>query len=402
VTSWQDVADVRVWAEDTVAGYPGTPLELTDPTMSISCRWGASAASGVYTQASAGACTVTIFDPQRLLDPGNASRPGRVEPGSRLTVTVDTTNGGLTRELWGGRITGVKHDLGTMLSTVTAVDYVEQLAAVQLAEVTLPAEFAAERVARILDLAAWPADERNLTTPVNQTQYLTEETVSGSAWQLLLDVAFWELGLLWVDPAGIVNFRNRAESWSATPPAITLGGQTHPVAVITATVELGQVVNQISTTLGAGYGPYVFLRPDSIDRYGLRQNAYTNVPLMTEADASSWADQIFAYNDKPRPYLSGVRYPVITADEAEIATLVELGDVWLISETTPGVELSTAAWVVGLSHSITPTLWETTALVVPPTTTGPRATWQNSLAPWSSLPATPIPDYLYPLPTIGG
>ena len=398
MTSWQALAQLRVLTRDTSAGYPGTVVELTDPTMTVQASWGAQSAAGVFTQARAGSCSVAIFDPQRLLDPANASRPGRVEVGSELIVDVDTGAGPVT--LWRGRLTDVRHDLGTAVTRLDAIDLVEQLAAVQLAETAVPAESTAARASRILDLAAWPADRRLITsTPTVQLQ---ADTVAGSAWQALLDVAGWELGLVWVNTDGIVELRSRPEAWSATPPALTLGGTLRPVGVITSQLTLAEVVNSVALTRLGQTTPDVTQVADSIAHYGLRQLAYRDVPLVDAAASTTWSSDVLAWNDRPRPYLSAVRFPVLDVAAVDALAGLQLGDVWLIAESTPGLELTTAAWIVGVQHSITPDLWEATVLVVPPTTTGPRARWENSLAPWSSLPATAIPDYLYPLPTIGG
>ena len=398
MTSWQDLATLRVWTTDTALGWPGTPLELTDPTMTLSLSTGAGQAAGVFTRPAAGSATVSIFDPQRLLDPSNTARPGRVTVGSPLTIDVDTGSG--PAALWSGRITNVSHDLGSLVTRIDAIDYVESLAAVTLPETVLPAETATGRIDRLLDLAGYPPLDRDLTTA--DTIDLATETVSGSVWQLIADTAGWELGLAWIDAAGIFRFRSRAESWSATPPLLTLGGPTRPVGRVTTTLALSQVINSVTITRLGETTPILVDESESISRYGLRSIVYRDAPFTTDLDATEFADDVLAWNDQPRPYLSAVTFPALDVATIDRLPATQLGDVWLISEPTPSVAISTAAWVDGLSYSITPSLWETTALVVPPTTTGPRATWENSLSTWSSLPPTPIPDYLYPLPTIGG
>jgi hypothetical protein len=196
-----------------VAIYLGDPGELVEgcDVVEVSWSWGAGDDSGVTTAADAGTGVIRLLDPDRKYDPLTPT------DSTGIATTVRILVAGVPA--FRGRIDDVKHDLD--VATLTIVDSVGSLAAIQFVETSCPAEVSSARVTRILDLAGWPADRRDVAAGGVQLQ---AGTLAADAWSELLEVARNELGAVWLTPAGVVTFRPRAAAWSATQTEYVVNG----------------------------------------------------------------------------------------------------------------------------------------------------------------------------------
>lgn len=255
------------------------PVTITNCQVEeLTWNWGAGSDSGVLTNVDAGGGTLRLYDPGRLFDPTNPA------VGVNIGTVIRVLISGVTA--FRGRVDDVSHDL--TVATIAIVDDVSALAAVQFVETSVPSETASARVARILDLAAWPADRRDIG-PGGVT--LQAGTIAQDAWSELVEVTRNDLGALWMRPDGRVTWRSRADAWAGGAPAMVFGCPPSDVPLIDLDNRADQsaLVN-VLTAARRGSTAKTVTDTDSLALYGRHTHVQNDLELNTDGDRDLWAD----------------------------------------------------------------------------------------------------------------
>jgi hypothetical protein len=267
-----------------VAIYVGEPPLLLDNCVveEVSWSWASTSDNGVVTVADAGGGTLTLYDPDRRFDPANDQA---TDPLTKIGTRVQVIVAGVPA--FTGRVDDVAHDLTT--AQVALVDDISALASVQFVETAVPAETAAARIGRILDLAAWPAAKRDVTAGgVN----LQAGTVAADAWSELVEVNRNELGALWVRPDGAVAFRPRATAWAQNPTAqMTFGCPPSdvPLVALATRGDQSDLVNVLSAARRTGTQRTV-TDALSLSTFGRHSHVQNDLEVASDPLRDAWQD----------------------------------------------------------------------------------------------------------------
>jgi hypothetical protein len=208
------VWDTARWDSSAVWGNPDTSLgdwvEVTcDTADPFTLAAGASEADGVVTRWEAATCSLRLLGAQ--YDPWSGPYAGIVGPMVPLRVRWRPAGG--SSGSWLAAFTGAVAADGWDWTPgkrpevqVSATDSTQVLAAYDPVEqpATGTGDTAAARIGRILDLAGWPSNLRDITAGGVK---LKSSTMADVIWTQLLQVADTDLALLWVRRDGRVAFR---------------------------------------------------------------------------------------------------------------------------------------------------------------------------------------------------
>ena len=205
------VWDSGYWGYNTWS-EPDTPLgdwaDVTcDVVIPLTLGSGTSP-DGVVTRWEAQTCAFTLigeeYDPRSgpyvgLLGPSLPVRVRWRPTGADDTAWLTTFLGQTTDD-------GFTYDPKTRLATVAATDATAVLAAYDGVEQAAQGagETASARVARIANMAGWPADRRDIAPGGVAVQ---ATTLADAAWTLLLAVADTDLAVLWINRNGDLAYR---------------------------------------------------------------------------------------------------------------------------------------------------------------------------------------------------
>jgi hypothetical protein len=180
-------------ADDAIA-------DVTAEVVSIDLHWGAAEWTGPLTAVAAGTATITLYDPERIYDPGRLDI-APVVPGRALRVDVDGA------PIWTGRVADVTHSLGDELTTVTGTDAVAESATIGVV-VDLAAGTTFAQAAQLFAAAGWPAARYRLEGSSSVKR--AAEHYVGNLAAGLLRLSDAELGDLYVDRTNVIVMRARA------------------------------------------------------------------------------------------------------------------------------------------------------------------------------------------------
>jgi hypothetical protein len=164
----------------------------------------------------AGTSTVALNDLQRRYDPANTNSPfsPNIIPlrKMRLRATKGSTypvfRGFVER--WPERWVGPSY----AETTLTLVDGFEPLALAGVSG-TLPSALSGTQINTLLDKAGWPSADRTIDAGLF-TMATTELTADATALGEIQEIADSELGIFFIDAAGIATFHDRAHRWTQT------------------------------------------------------------------------------------------------------------------------------------------------------------------------------------------
>lgn len=340
-------SDTARWDVATWAG-PGD----TDPDwvelgwQPIECQvleaeytWGADRAQGVLTQAAAGAVLVNVYDPDRLLDPANASSPYAfaLRPGAYIRLV---TSAGPLRSFV---VDSITFDIATSRGRIAGTDGVGILSQVQLtlaspAIKTLYA-FAADLLAR----SGWDGLITLEATPAAGDPTIGEPDTAPSGvvgvWAALTDAAQDALCFAYIDESNVLRFPTHADPLDR---GFTIGCEGIPGLSLVSLSNADGVYNQVSAKNDPGGATTTVSDQDSIDRFGLKvlDRTTRRVPL-----AASWAPAVLA--DRKRASLEYLPVRIIPADLADLESLRTLRGIELVrvrfDEPVPPVEIDARA-----------------------------------------------------------
>lgn len=331
-------------------GEPPMPLDGCQ-ILELVFSWGASADNGVVTVADAGGATLRLVDPNRLFDPLNTASSF-----AGIGTTVRILLNGITA--FRGRVDDVQHDL--TVATLALVDGVAALAGIQFVETSVPAESTAARISRILDLAAWPADRRDIGTGGRSLQ---AGTVSADAWSELLKVTRNELGALWLTPAGSVAWRNRTTAWLGGAPVMTFGCMPADAYIGTLTTR-GDQSDLVNVLSAARRGGTQATRTDttSLAIYGRHSHVQNDLELATDDERDLWSDFYIIRQANPALGVAGFDTRPASAALSKLLAL-PLGAIVRVYDEHHGPVIDRRARYVGAKWKVAPSYVEVDAVV---------------------------------------
>jgi hypothetical protein len=152
------------------------------------------------------------FDPLNTLSPfwAGGTRGSNIRPGVPTRAWLEVA--GRKVRLFTGWADDWVHEFTDSWGEVqlTALDGKERLVNVDLPALEEPVgdgDYAAQRIARVLDRAGWPTGLRDLQA---REQQMGPTRFEDKAWDEIADVAIADMGLAWVDRHGRVAVRSRA------------------------------------------------------------------------------------------------------------------------------------------------------------------------------------------------
>lgn len=346
-TGRADAGEVSVLV--TVGDNPPAPIDAC-VILELTFGWGATSDSGVTTSADAGAGTLRLVDPLRLYDPTNAESTF-----AGVGTTIRVTLNGLPA--FRGRVDDVQHDLE--IATIALTDSVASLAAVQFVETSVPAETASARITRILDLASWPADRRDIG---GGGVALQAGTVAADAWSELLDVTRNELGALWLTGEGRVAWRNRATAWAGGAPLLTFGCPPSDAFIgeLTTRADQSNLVNVLSAARATGTQATVS-DDDSVLLYGRKSHVQNDLQVATDGERDLWASFYLTRQANPAVGVAGFTTRPDAPTLSKILALTP-GQLVRVFDEHHGPVIDRLARWLGARYAITPGYIEVSAV----------------------------------------
>lgn len=316
----------------------------------------------------ASSAAMTIQDPDGALswDAAETDDLLAVRPGRELRLRARHVATGVDYPIWRGWVETIDDTFAP--ASVPVAKFTAQDGYAQLAHIDLPeqapvgaGETSDARINRLLDLAAWPVEWRdvnagritvqatNLARPIADDLGITADS---------------EGGAVFADRDGRIAFRNR--DWFRTDPRATtvqatIGGDGQDVCAASyeTTRSAGDIVNDVQLAR-AGGTMQRYVDPGSVATY--RQRSYTRSDYICEDDTQIGLLARRILNARA----SGqVRIPKLTVvptdDPAEWAFVLAVDYGWRLEVHYPaadGTDWIRTVIVQGVAHKITPDRWE--------------------------------------------
>ena len=251
-----------------------------------STSWGTATDEGVVSRAEAGRAQIEILDPYRRFDPGNADSDlyGDWDLRAHIRIVAETWR------VFHGWIDDVMWSDGK--ATVSAYDKIGALSAIEFSSTSRPLERADARINAILTAAGVTGGGRNVEAAGQQIQ---SGAYQGSAWSALSAVTRSEIGALWIDRLGVIQWLGRTSTWASAPPVLTIGcapSDGLPRSFELETTPYAQW-NRITGARGVAVGAAEVVRgpqetADAITRYGLHLHHESGLHLAADSDVDAW------------------------------------------------------------------------------------------------------------------
>jgi hypothetical protein len=365
-----DDADSGRFNTGTFAGAAAF-VDVAEYVRAGSITRGVSRFEGVYGRAEAGTAQVLLdnrdarFDPLNLAGPYVAAGASQVRPMRAWRIRA----GG--EDLWRGFADSwdLSYPLGASDATclLRGTDGTKVLAGFDAPEQGSQGagELSGDRIARVLDHAGWPAEDRVLDPGVT---VLEATTLAQPAWSELVLTSDSEIGEIYFDGAGRFVFRDR-EAIMTDARSVTVqaefadDGTGLPYVDLAVASDDEQLANQVRID-----GPGITTEQVAEDTasqvvYQTRSFVRTDLLLRTDADALAYAEYVL--------YLLAeveLRFDTLTIDpRADPANLYpqvlgrELGDRIAITFTPPGGSaVRRECFIRGIAHVFDTAGWITT------------------------------------------
>lgn len=293
--------DTQVWAQtDTALGdWLDVACDVASPFI---LGAGADDSDGVVTRWEAATCAFTLHG--STWDPWNGPYTDLIGPGVAVRVLWRKTQAADT-DPWLAAFTGAvsadgwkwNPDQYRPNAEVSATDGTQVLAANDPVEQSPQGsgETASQRVSRILDLASWPTNLRDITSG---GVALKSTTLANPAWEQLLQVADTDLALMWLRRDGRVAYRPQGRVGVGTELAARLvvcdPGPNEVQVVTLGGAEFTEIRNSVAISRqkeeGVAEEPATYTATDdgSIARY--LKHAYKRTDLLHQND--NWSSQV--------------------------------------------------------------------------------------------------------------
>ena len=351
-------------------------IDLSCDVLSVQTDIGGTRSDGAIARAEAGTASITLSDPTRKYDPTNPNSPfqyggqTRLTPGANIIVFAERWNGSAITQyrLFTGTVDTWSEDWelspSSRRAVVVASDAVKDLVALDYGEQPAAGagDTAGARIERILTYYAWPG-VRALDTSTNTLQ---ATTFAQSAWELVGRATEDELGFIYLDQNGAIQFRNRA-AWLARPaPVLTVGCAPATAAhdsMTDADVEAANlnIKNAVYATRTGGT-QQVARSETSIARYGLHSYKRTDLGLQNDSQAGAWAAFLVSIQGTPRAQLGSlnIRPRFDPTVWPALLALKLVTDRVRVLWTPPdmGATTEVTGRAIGISHTVTRGTWD--------------------------------------------
>jgi hypothetical protein len=365
----------NVWGAGTVVPEPPEGrlwVDVTCDVIELQTHLGGRRSDDALTRADAATCSITLRDPTRAYDPLNPDSPwqyggrSRLAPGTPVWAWAELLTSPTTVDtyrLFTGTVDSWHEDW--------ALDPADRQAKVEASDAT--------KVLVNLDWGEQPevgagdtVDERldrilafyGYTGPTDldvSTNTLQGTTLAQSAWELVGRAVDDELGFVWIDALGVLQFRNRATWQTRSTPTFTLGCPAGFDVVLDADVTAsGPMRNAISASVNGGT-MQTARSAESISLYGPHNYKRTDLGLQTDAQAGAWATHLLQVSAYPRATLNGVTVkPAFDPNVWPYLLGLELLRERVTVQWQPPTEalIETTGRVASVEHVITRFSWE--------------------------------------------
>jgi hypothetical protein len=278
------VLDTNILADSTAV-----IVDVSNQVDSITTQRGRNASADQF---QSGNLTMRIVDQNGDFNPQNVTGPyyGLLNPMRK--VQISATYLGVTYPLFSGFITGYntttpKYVGDVVYTTITAVDAMRLLTNALVTTVTgaVAGEDTGTRIGRVLDTIAWPSSMRSIAT--GQTTVQADPGTARSALAACQTLEITEYGAFYIDPSGIVTFKNRdycTTSAAGTPVYFNDNGTNISYFNAFWILNDAQVVNQASIT-ATGLATQTAINQASIDKFFVHSYTQTDLLMQTTAAA---------------------------------------------------------------------------------------------------------------------
>jgi hypothetical protein len=356
---------------NVLAGSNYVIVDVSNQLDTITTQRGRNAQADQF---QTGTMSMRIVDQNGDFNPQNTTSPyyGLLSPMRK--VQISATYLGVTYQLFSGFITAYntttpKYVGDVVYTTITAVDAMRLLNNALVTTVTgaVAGEDTGTRIGRVLDQIGWPTSMRSIAT--GQTTVQADPGTTRSALQACQTLEITEYGAFYIDPNGIVTFKNRSyctSSPNGTPVYFNDNGTNISYFNAFWVLNDAQVVNQASIT-ATGLAAQVATNSASIAKYFVHSYTQTDLLMQTTTDALNYALAYVASRAE-----TSIRCDAITLDlytdnytTGTIAALdLDYFDPISVTTTQPAVvgtsSITKNLQVFGVEHKITVNSWKTT------------------------------------------
>lgn len=366
----------NVWSGG--AGTGPTPpsgrlwVDITCDITKLETHLGGARSDGALSRAGASTCTLTLADPERIYDPLNPDSPwqyagrSRLAPGTPVWVWAETLASSTTVNTWRiftGTVDSWQEDWALhpqdRVASVVASDATKTLVNLDWGEQPTQGtgDRADERIERILSHYGYQGS-RNLDTAEVTLQ---ATTLAQSGWELIGRATDDELGFVWFDRLGVLQFRNRATWRVLTPPVLSVGCPDGFDAVIDADVTSSAGIRNAIYASNAGGTMQVSRSEPSITVYGLHTYKRTDLGMADDTQAAGWSAFLLQLQGYPRAQVEKVvLLPAFnpTMWNALLALRLIQDRVRVQWQPPDGPLVDGVARTLGVDHSVSRHSWE--------------------------------------------
>jgi hypothetical protein len=372
------VLDSGVLDTNILADSAAVIVDVSNQVDTITTQRGRNASADQF---QSGNLSMRIVDQNGDFNPQNQNSPyaGLITPMRK--VQISATYLGVSYSLFSGFITGYntttpKYVGDVVYTTITAVDAMRLLTNALVTTVTgaVAGEDTGTRIGKILDTIAWPSSMRSIAT--GQTTVQADPGTARSALAACQTLEITEYGAFYIDPNGIVTFKNRdycTTSAAGTPVYFNDNGTNISYFNAFWILNDAQVVNQASIT-ATGLATQTAINQTSIDKFFVHSYTQTDLLMQTTADALNNAQAYVASRAETTIRCDAITLDLYTNNYAAgtVAALdLDYFDPINITTTQPGTGATNSSiiknlQVFGVQHQISTNSWKTTFTTLEP------------------------------------
>ena len=327
----------------------------------------------------AGTATVVLQDDNGNFNPSNSSSPyfGKILPLRKITIYADYN--GTRYTLFNGFIMQFITHFAVGLNdrssvTLMCVDGFRMLTNLNISAITGTADgdLSGTRVARLLDLANWPASQRALDagTSTLQADPGTANRPMLDALQTVADKS--EFGAFFIDRKGVATFLSRQTlGQKAANPATIYSDDGSAIGYqgIELTHDDVLIVNDVTVTRLSGT-PQQVTDSTSITTYYQHSGVRPDILVQTDAEALSQAQMLLASRKDAVLHISSFNLNLFdpnSTDRIVAGLQSEIFDVIQVTKTMPGsTSITKTLFVQGVQHDMTKRSFDTKLLTAEP------------------------------------
>jgi hypothetical protein len=350
--------------DDSVYGLLGTGtlggyqlVDLTDQVLSISITRGRNRE---LEQFNAGTASVRFKDPQRILDPLNASSPYYPYVGPRQPIQVFAGD----VQIYSGFVTDwdLTYDFTVNgdVNTASCADAFTVLANQNMNEWTPTAQLTGARIDAVLNRPEVTYQGPYSLKAGSSTLGAFQVSAGTNVLNYLQLVAASEQGNLFINAQGSLVFTGR--TYNPVVAGLTFSSTPAGVDYSTLTNGFGDelLYNYIQTQSPAdAMAPQTTFDTNSIALYQAQQ--YTKLDLLnsTTAEVAALGNYLLGRYKDPRLRFTGlqVQLAALSADDQDLVLSAEIADITAVTKTytvgTPAT-VTQDVFVSGIRHNITP------------------------------------------------